>query len=371
MALDNNPTQLEVVQEVRRLNEAKANKTSIPTVNDGKLTISVTNGQTTNTVEFTANQSGNKMLDISADSIGVSLTLTIIGYSESVSEGDDDDEIEIYSSPSGGTGVFHIARVGEVVIKNSVGKQFVWNGNIWTEVMDNSPYMLKNNAITGATKCKITYDSKGLVTAGADLGSSDIPSLDAAKITSGTFADARIASAATWNGKYTKPSGGIPASDLAESYYLASNPNGYISSVDWKTIYPVGAVYLSTSNTSPSTFIPNTTWVALDSTSTTPTTLYMWTNYRAAVYTNERHVGNRRKSLSFDWFDAGNSSHTPEACAHQSNQWALTSRGDDMTITQLNGSSWGSNWDGGGNILPNNLWAEPSYLTVYAWRRLS
>lgn len=39
-----------------------------------------------------------------------------------------------------------------------------------------------NNAITGATKCKITYDSKGLVTAGADLEASDIPSLTLSKI---------------------------------------------------------------------------------------------------------------------------------------------------------------------------------------------
>ncbi len=39
-----------------------------------------------------------------------------------------------------------------------------------------------NTAITGATKCKITYDSKGLVTAGADLAASDIPSLTLAKI---------------------------------------------------------------------------------------------------------------------------------------------------------------------------------------------
>jgi hypothetical protein len=30
-------------------------------------------------------------------------------------------------------------------------------------------------------------------------------------------------------GTYSKPSGGIPASDLAQSYYLASNPNGYTS----------------------------------------------------------------------------------------------------------------------------------------------
>ena len=34
-----------------------------------------------------------------------------------------------------------------------------------------------NTAITGATKCKITYDSKGLVTSGADLSASDIPDL--------------------------------------------------------------------------------------------------------------------------------------------------------------------------------------------------
>ena len=39
-----------------------------------------------------------------------------------------------------------------------------------------------NTAITGATKCKITYDSKGLVTAGADLAESDIPSLHLSKI---------------------------------------------------------------------------------------------------------------------------------------------------------------------------------------------
>ena len=44
-----------------------------------------------------------------------------------------------------------------------------------------------NTAITGATKCKITYDSKGLVTAGADLSASDIPDISATyqiKITS-------------------------------------------------------------------------------------------------------------------------------------------------------------------------------------------
>lgn len=39
-----------------------------------------------------------------------------------------------------------------------------------------------NTAITGATKTKITYDSKGLVTGGADLQESDIPTLSTSKI---------------------------------------------------------------------------------------------------------------------------------------------------------------------------------------------
>ena len=49
-----------------------------------------------------------------------------------------------------------------------------------------------NEAIVGGTKCKISYDEKGLVTGGADLAASDIPALDAGKITSGTFATDRI-----------------------------------------------------------------------------------------------------------------------------------------------------------------------------------
>lgn len=47
--------------------------------------------------------------------------------------------------------------------------------------------------ITGATKTKITYNSQGIVTAGSDLTASDIPSLAASKITSGTFGTDRIA----------------------------------------------------------------------------------------------------------------------------------------------------------------------------------
>jgi hypothetical protein len=51
----------------------------------------------------------------------------------------------------------------------------------------------ENAAITGATKTKITYDAKGLVTAGADLAASDLPTgIDAAKISSGSISNAEF-----------------------------------------------------------------------------------------------------------------------------------------------------------------------------------
>lgn len=44
----------------------------------------------------------------------------------------------------------------------------------------------KNNDITGATKTKITYDAKGLVTGGADLSASDIPDIGATYVKANT-----------------------------------------------------------------------------------------------------------------------------------------------------------------------------------------
>jgi len=49
-----------------------------------------------------------------------------------------------------------------------------------------------NTAITAGTATKITYDAKGLVTAGGSLVATDIPALDTAKITTGTLATARM-----------------------------------------------------------------------------------------------------------------------------------------------------------------------------------
>lgn len=49
-----------------------------------------------------------------------------------------------------------------------------------------------DNTVTGATKCKITYNGQGLVTAGADLQASDIPNLALSKITDVTASASEV-----------------------------------------------------------------------------------------------------------------------------------------------------------------------------------
>ena len=86
-----------------------------------------------------------------------------------------------------------------------------------------------NTAITAGTATKITYDAKGLVTAGTTLAATDIPNLDASKITSGTIADARLSG--TYSGfthkidgvntVYTTPSNGSSDTKARTVYGLA------------------------------------------------------------------------------------------------------------------------------------------------------
>lgn len=75
-----------------------------------------------------------------------------------------------------------------------------------------------------------------------------------------------------WSNKYDKPSTGIPASDLAEEYYLASNPNGYTSNTGTVTSVRVqaGAGLVSSQSTAQTSTL-NTT-ISIDSGYKLPTT---------------------------------------------------------------------------------------------------
>lgn len=68
-------------------------------------------------------------------------------------------------------------------------------------------------------------------------------------------------------GTYSKPSGGIPSTDLAESYYLASNPNNYTSNVGTVTSVSAGtglAISAGSSTVNPTIGIDTTsaTWTS-------------------------------------------------------------------------------------------------------------
>lgn len=78
-----------------------------------------------------------------------------------------------------------------------------------------------NSAITGATKCKITYDSKGLVTGGADLAASDIPDISATYIPQTAIAAANGVASLDEDGKV--PTSQLPSyvDDVIDSYIVS------------------------------------------------------------------------------------------------------------------------------------------------------
>ena len=78
-----------------------------------------------------------------------------------------------------------------------------------------------NNAITGATKCKITYDAKGLVTAGADLSASDIPDISATYVLQTAVGAASGVASLDSNGKV--PTAQLPSfvDDVIDAYIVS------------------------------------------------------------------------------------------------------------------------------------------------------
>ena len=59
--------------------------------------------------------------------------------------------------------------------------------------VDGAGVLNHNNSITAASAAKVTYDSQGHIVAALALDPTDIPNIDASKITTGTFSSARLA----------------------------------------------------------------------------------------------------------------------------------------------------------------------------------
>lgn len=77
-----------------------------------------------------------------------------------------------------------------------------------------------------------------VISVGATSNSGIAISGTTANPTVGIASGYKLPTTEEWNSKgtYSKPSGGIPASDLAESYYLSSNPSGYQTGNDVTTL---------------------------------------------------------------------------------------------------------------------------------------
>lgn len=140
-----------------------------------------------------------------------------------------------------------LATARTLTIGNT-GKTFDGSANVsWT--LGELGAVVANTAITGATATKITYDSKGLVTSGTTLVAADIPSLDASKITSGTFTSARMPA---FTGDATSTAG-TSSLTLANSGVTAATYGGNNS-------IPSIAVDAKGRVTSASTITPSGTW---------------------------------------------------------------------------------------------------------------
>ena len=111
---------------------------SQPTVNNGTLTIQA-NGTSKGT--FTANQSGNTTINITASDLGLSDAIHFIG-SSSTAITDGGTETPTISGYSGTA-----KTAGNVVLYS--GKEYIWTGSAWEQLGDESSWALNSVSITG------------------------------------------------------------------------------------------------------------------------------------------------------------------------------------------------------------------------------
>lgn len=171
--------------------------------------------------------------------------------------------VDVYTAGNGldlNNGEFSVDTTDTTIVDTTPTEnstKFVQSGGVYTALASKVD---ANAAITGATKCKITYDEKGLVTAGADLSAADIPNLASSKITAMTgYTKASSAAAISTSDSINEAIGKleykvdnkqdtitgaattIVANDLTASMILASDTNGKVAA----TAIPSNTAFLT------------------------------------------------------------------------------------------------------------------------------
>lgn len=108
------------------------------------------------------------------------------------------------------------AKVDTTVTTSS--SKLVTSGAVATAL---TSYVVKNANISAGTKCKISYDAKGLVTGGADLAASDIPDISSTYVTVASKGQANGVASLDGDGKV--PSSQLPSyvDDVIEAYIVS------------------------------------------------------------------------------------------------------------------------------------------------------
>lgn len=230
--------------------------TSSITVGDGALTLATSGVGLSGSASFTANQSTGATFTVTSNATSANtastivardasgnftagtITATLSGNAATVTNGV--YTTGSYADPAWITSINYSKLTGTIPTwnQNTTGSAAKWttartlsftgdatgSGSVDGSANVATALTLANSGVTAGTYTKITVDAKGRATSGTTLSATDIPNLDAAKITSGVLDAARLPSYVDDVLEYANLAG-FPATGEAGKIYVALDTN--------------------------------------------------------------------------------------------------------------------------------------------------
>lgn len=246
-----------------------ATKSELPTVNNKTITIQK---NSTTVDSFTLNQSTDKTINISvptktSDLQNDSGFLTSHQSIKTLKTDNTTAQSTSSSEAIAGSGTINLHKVSKTGSYNDLlNKPTIPATNVIPATTTANKVLLSTT--TSGTAKWSDFSSAGLL----KTNTSGVVSVDT-----------------TSYGTYSKPSGGIPSTDLAESYYLASNPSGYTSNAGTVTSVRVQAGTGLSSSTSTAQNTTLNTTISIASGYKLPTTTE-WGNKQDALTTQTAYT---------------------------------------------------------------------------------